>query len=122
MLFEMAIGISKNTSPPLRSLWCLSQDSLDQHRGAYDKARWVLIKALEGKNLGGQQDEILDTPCIRVNVCKSAIHGVSGYDWDYGHIEETKMDACGCDQLEFLTSICHNYLPKPPFTRASRTL
>ncbi|CAK9034636.1 Phosphatidylinositol 3-kinase VPS34 (PI3-kinase VPS34) (PI3K VPS34) (PtdIns-3-kinase VPS34) (Carboxypeptidase Y-deficient protein 15) (Vacuolar protein sorting-associated protein 34) (Vacuolar protein-targeting protein 29) [Durusdinium trenchii] len=31
------------------SLWCLSQDSLDQHRGAYDKARWVLIKALEGK-------------------------------------------------------------------------
>ncbi|CAK9096167.1 unnamed protein product [Durusdinium trenchii] len=30
------------------SLWCLSQDYLDPNRAAYDKARWVLINALEG--------------------------------------------------------------------------
>ena len=30
------------------SLWCLSQDYLDPSRAAYDKARWVLINALEG--------------------------------------------------------------------------
>ncbi len=30
------------------SLWCLSQDYLDPSRTAYDKARWVMVNALEG--------------------------------------------------------------------------
>lgn len=30
------------------SLWCLSQDPQDHERGAYEKARWVLVTALQG--------------------------------------------------------------------------
>jgi len=30
------------------SLWCLSQDAQDDHRGSYEKARWVLVTALQG--------------------------------------------------------------------------
>ena len=49
-LLRYAIGTHDLTfiSEIYWSLWCLSQDYLDPSRTAYDKARWVMINALEG--------------------------------------------------------------------------
>eukprot|EP00913_Durusdinium_trenchii_P000129 g117.t1 len=52
------------------SLWCLSQDYLDPNRAAYDKARWVLINALEGNiefwdSIRGAGDTAEKTRAIR---------------------------------------------------------
>ncbi|CAJ1355894.1 unnamed protein product [Effrenium voratum] len=49
-LIRYAIGTHDLTllSEIYWALWCLSQDVLDPDRTAYEKARWVLIKSLEG--------------------------------------------------------------------------
>lgn len=49
-LLRYAIGTRDLTfiSEIYWSLWCLSQDYLDPNRAAYDKARWVMVNALEG--------------------------------------------------------------------------
>jgi len=47
------------------SLWCLSQDPQDNESGAYEKARWVLVTALQGgiEFWDGDRNLCLDSAC-----------------------------------------------------------